>query len=132
MPSNGSRRTLLASLGMIGIGGLTGCSSSMSSSRGATDIILHNEATNPRQIDVTVTEHDDNSTKIDTRVELDSNTRHTINNEVLMGNDYDVAVTFTDKTINPPAYTETQEWNDAGEPLHVIVHEQIVFAVQVG
>ena len=126
-----SRRTLLANLGVVSLGGLTGCFGSISSGRGATDIVLHNEAANRRHIDVTVTAQSDDSTKVDHGVELESNARHTINNEVLMGSDYDVEVTFTDETTSSP-YTETQEWNDAEKPLHVIVHEQIVFAVQIG
>lgn len=131
MRLNWSRRALLASIGMIGISGLTGCSSSKSS-RGATDIILHNGATNRRTIDVTVRTRSDDSTEIDTSVELESNARHTINNKVLMGNNYDVEVTFTDEADGSSPYTETQEWNNAGKPLHIIVREQIVFAVQVG
>ena len=131
MRFNWSRRTLLANLGVVSLGGLTGCSRSLSSGRGATDIVLHNEAANRRHIDVTVTSQSDDSTKVDRGIELEPNARHTINNEVLMGSDYDVEVAFTDETTSSP-YTETQEWNDAGKPLHVIVHEQIVFAVQIG
>ncbi|WP_396613729.1 hypothetical protein ACH9L7_17800 (plasmid) [Haloferax sp. S1W] len=48
-----------------------------------------------------------------------------------MESDYDVEVTVTDATSESP-YTETQEWNDATQSLHVILNEQIVFAVQIG
>lgn len=81
---------------------------------------------------MTVTEHSDDSTKVNTSIELEPTTRHTINNKVLMGSDYDITVTFTDESADTSEYTETYEWDDAGKSLHVIVHEQIVFAVQVG
>jgi hypothetical protein len=48
-----------------------------------------------------------------------------------MDSDYDVEVTYTDETRESP-YTETQEWNDAGQPLRVLLNDQIVFAVQIG
>jgi len=48
-----------------------------------------------------------------------------------MGNDYDVDVSFTDATRESP-YSETQEWNDAGKSLHIILNNQIVFTVQIG
>lgn len=127
-----SRRTLLASLCTISLGSLTGCSGSTSSKRGATDIVLHNETASHRTIDVTVTERDDDSPKVDSRIELEPNARHTINNKVLMGSDYDVVVAFTDGMDDSSEYTETQRWNSAEKPLHVIIDDQIVFAVQIG
>lgn len=48
-----------------------------------------------------------------------------------MNSDYDVAVTYADGTAESP-YAETQEWTDAGRPLHIILNDQIVFAVQIG
>ncbi|SEL98279.1 hypothetical protein SAMN04488691_11353 [Haloferax larsenii] len=48
-----------------------------------------------------------------------------------MGGGYDVEVSVEDATSNSP-YTETQEWNDARKSLHIILNEQIVFAVQIG
>jgi hypothetical protein len=127
-----SRRTLLASLGTVGIGSLAGCSGLTSTAQGATDIILHNEAANRLRIDVRVTKRDDSAATVDTSLELGPNERRKINNEVLMGSDYEVEVAVTDESGDSSEYTETQEWTDAGKPLHVIVREQIVFAVQVG
>ncbi|AFK18195.1 hypothetical protein E6P09_05360 [Haloferax mediterranei ATCC 33500] len=132
MPVNWSRRSLLTTLGAVGLTGLPGCSELQASARGATDIVLHNEATNTRTIDVLVTERSTDSTKVDTTIELEPNKRQTINNKVIMEADYDVEITFSDPSFDDSPYTESYEWNDAGQPLHVIVHDQIVFAVQVG
>ena len=76
---------------------------------------------------MTVTQHESESSRIDTRFELRPNKLEKINNKVIMGNDYD----FTDKTRESP-YSETQEWNDAGQPLHILLSDQIVFTVQIG
>ena len=57
--------------------------------------------------------------------------RQKLNNEVLTNSDYDVTVTYSDETAASP-YSETREWNDAGRPLHVILNDQIVFAVHIG
>ncbi len=48
-----------------------------------------------------------------------------------MESDYEVEVSFTD-TARDSSYSETQEWNEAGQPLHIILNDQIVFAVQIG
>lgn len=101
------------------------------SSRGATDIVLHNEAKNSVDIELLVTSQGSDSAVVDTSISLEPNARRTINNEVIMGSDYEVEVTFTSDSTDSP-YTETQQWDDAGQPLHVIIHDQIVFAVQVG
>jgi len=62
---------------------------------------------------------------------MSPHSREKINNEVIMDSDYDVEVTYTDKARESP-YSETQEWNDAGKPLHILLNDQIVFAVQIG
>jgi hypothetical protein len=48
-----------------------------------------------------------------------------------MDSDYDLEVTYTDDSGEAP-YSESQEWNDAGQPLHILLTDQIVFAVQMG
>lgn len=131
MRSNWSRRDFLGGFGSISLVGLAGCADQIGSGHGATDVVLHNEANERRTVDLTVRKPDSESANIDRSIELESNSRETINNEVIMGSDYDVEVTFTDTTMDSP-YTETQEWNDARQPLHIILHKQAVFAVQIG
>lgn len=80
---------------------------------------------------MTVTQADSESSRIDTRFELRPNEQEKINNEVIMGSDYDLNVWFTDTNRDSP-YSETQEWNDAGQPLHIILSDQVVFTVQIG
>lgn len=130
--ANWSRRTLLASFGTAGLAGLTGCLDSTASARGATDIVLHNEADARRTVTVTVTPNGSDSPTVDTSTRLGPNADETINNEVLMGDDYTVSVTIADESVGASGYSETYEWRDAGSPLHVLVDDQIVFAIQVG
>jgi hypothetical protein len=131
MRSNWSRRALLGGLTSLGLTGLAGCNGSPGSSRGATDVFVHNEGDVPRTVNLTVTQGDSESSHIDTRLELRPNEQEKINNEVIMRRDYDVEVSFTDTNRDSP-YSETQEWNDAGQPIHIILNDQIVFAVQIG
>lgn len=131
MRLNWSRRSLLTGFSTISLVGLAGCTNRLGSNRGATDVVIHNEVDEQRTVDLIVTHRDTESSSIDTSLELKPNTGETINNKVIMGSDYDVEVTVTDTTTESP-YTETQEWNDAGDSLHVILDEQIVFAVQIG
>ena len=131
MQSSWSRRSLLTTLSVTITATLAGCTDLGGSSRGATDIVLHNEAKDSVAIELLVTSQGSDSAVVDTSISLEPNTRRTINNEVIMGSDYEVEVTFTSDSTDSP-YTETQQWDDAGQPLHVIIHDQIVFAVQVG
>jgi hypothetical protein len=127
-----SRRSLLGGIATVGLAASAGCSVlGTGTSRGATDIVLHNGAAGSRTAAVLVTQGSDDEPRVDTSVELAPNARHTINNEVLMNADYEVEVTMTGDFADSP-YGETHSWDDAGQPLHVILHEQIVFAVQVG
>jgi hypothetical protein len=129
--STWSRRALLGGFGSLCLGGLAGCTGRSGSRRGATDVYVHNAGDVPRTVDLTVTRRGSDSPRIDTRLELGPNEREIINNEVVMGSDYDVEVSFTEAD-GGGSYSETQEWNDAGRPLHVMLTEQIVFAVQIG
>lgn len=131
MRLNWSRRAFLSGFSSIGLAGLAGCAGRFGSSRGATDVIIHNEGDVQRTVDLAVTKRGSEQSSIDTKIEIEPNSRHTINNKVIMGSDYDVEVAFTDTTTKSP-YTETREWNDAGQPLHLILNDQIVFAVQIG
>lgn len=131
MRSNWSRRALLGGFSSLGLAGLAGCTDGPGSSRGATDVLVHNDGDVPRTVDLTVTQRDSESPRVDTRLELKPNEQEHINNRVIMGSDYDVAVSFIDENRDSP-YAETQEWNNARQPLHVILNDQIVFAVQIG
>lgn len=124
-----TRRTLLMSL--AGLAGTAGCADGLGSNRGATDVVVHNEAEVSRTAAVTVTQRGGESPNTDTSLEMNPHSRRKINNAVIMDSDYDVAVTDTDDTRESP-YSETQEWNDAGQPLHVLLNDQVVFAVQIG
>ncbi|WP_267665674.1 hypothetical protein [Halorubrum yunnanense] len=126
-----SRRTFIAGMGLAGLAGIAGCVDGRGSSRGATDVILHNEAEVSRTVEMTVTQRGGESSNIDTSLDMNPHSRQKINNEVIMDSDYDVEVTYTDDTGESP-YSESQEWNDAGQPLHILLNDQIVFAVQIG
>lgn len=131
MRSTRTRRAVLGMLGSVGLLGTAGCSSAPASGRGATDVILHNVAAVRRTVDVTVTQRGEEAAAIDRSLELEPHSQEKINNEVLMDSDYEVTVGYTDSATESP-YTETQEWNDAGSPLRVILNDQVVFAVQIG
>lgn len=126
-----SRRVFLAAMGLASLTGIAGCVDGSESSRGATDVILYNDAKVSRTVEVTVTQRDGESSNSDTRLDMSPHSRQKINNKGIMDSDYDVNVTFTDETGESP-YSETQEWNDAGPPLHIILTDQIIFAVQIG
>jgi hypothetical protein len=126
-----SRRTFLADVGVAGLAGIAGCVGSPGSSRGATDVIIHNVAEVSRTVDLTVTQRGDTSPTVETSLDMDPHSSHKINNQVIMDSDYDVEVTYSDETRDAP-YSETQEWTDAGQPLRILLDDQIVFAVQVG
>ena len=131
MVSDRSRRSLLGGLGTAALVGVAGCSDSLASGRGATDVVLHNESKTALDVAVRVTGRSADAPRIDTSVALDPHTRHTFNNDVLMNGDYDVRVAVT-RSDTGSENTETHEWNDAGRTLHVLIDEEIVFAVQVG
>ena len=126
-----SRRTVLAGVGLTGLAGIAGCIDGLGSNRGATDVIIHNEAEVSRTVEVTVTHRGGKSSNIDTSLDMRPHSRQKINNEVIMDSDYEVEVIYTDEIRESP-YSETQEWNDAGQPLHIILDDQIIFAVQIG
>jgi hypothetical protein len=94
-------------------------------------VIIHNVADVSRTVGVTVTQRGGSSPTIETSLDMNPHSRRTINNEVIMDSDYDVAVRYTDETSGSP-YSETQEWDDAGQPLRILLTDQIVFAVQIG
>ena len=131
MRSTRSRRRFLAGIGLAGLVGIAGCVDGVRSSRGATDVIIHNVAEVSRTVEATVTQRGDTSPNIETSFDMNPHSRQKINNEVIMDSDYDVEVTYTDETSESP-YSETQEWNDAGQPLQILLNDQIVFAVQIG
>jgi hypothetical protein len=131
MTSTQSRRGLLAGIGSVGLAGIAGCVDGGQSSRGATDVIIHNVTAVSRTVDVMVTQRGSTSPAIETSFEMDPHSRRKINNEVIMDSDYDVEVTYTGESKESP-YSETQEWNDAGQPLHILLNDQIVFTVQMG
>ena len=126
-----SRRSLLGTLGTAVLVGAAGCTDVLASARGATDVVLHNESAGVLRVNLSVTAASADDPRIDASVELDPNTRHTFNNDVLMNADYEVRVTAT--ALGDGSETaETHEWKDADHTLHVLLSEQVVFAVQVG
>lgn len=94
-------------------------------------MILHNVAEVSRTVEVTVTQAGSTSPSIETSFDMTPHSERKINNQVIMKNDYDVDVSYTEETSDSP-YSETQEWNDAGKPLHILLNNQIVFTVQIG
>ena len=94
-------------------------------------MIFHNVADVSRTVEVTVTQAESTSPNIETSFDLPPHSERKINNEVIMDSDYDVEVSFTDESRDS-AYSETQEWDGAGKPLHVLLNNQIVFTVQIG
>ena len=56
MISNWFRRSHLSEFGTVALVGLIGCSETLAISRGAANILLHNESTNTLSIDVDVKE----------------------------------------------------------------------------
>lgn len=92
MHSNWSRRALLGGFSSLCLAGLAGCNGSLGSSRGATDVFVHNEGDVPRTVDLTVSRRDSESSRIDTHLELRPNEPEKINNRVITGSDYDVEI----------------------------------------
>ena len=126
-----SRRSLLSTLGTATLVGAAGCTDVLASARGATDVVLHNESTSELRVGLTVTATGADDPRIDASVELAPNTRRTFNNDVLMNGDYEVQVTAATLGDGPKT-AETHEWKNADHTLHVLIRDQIVFAVQVG
>lgn len=132
MEANWSRRAFLGSFSTACLGFTAGCiSSSGGPARGATDLHFYNEADVSRTVDVSVTERSNESPTVDTHFEIEPNDYKKINNEVIMGNTYDVFVEYIDTTRDSP-YSETQEWDNAEQALHIILTDQIVFTLGIG
>jgi hypothetical protein len=79
---------------------------------------------------LSVKQRDSQSSRIETPLELGPNEQEKINNEIIMKSECHVEVSFTDTDRASP-HSETQQWNDASHPLHIILDDQIVFAVQI-
>lgn len=126
-----SRRTFLAGVGLAGLARIAGCVDGLGSNRGATDVIIHNEAEVSRTVEVTVTQRSGESSHIDTSLDMKPHSKQKINNEVIMDSNYDVEVIYSDDTGESP-YKERQEWTDASQPLHILLDDGIVFTVQIG
>ena len=102
-------------------------------SKGATDVVIHNEATRPVSVRVTIADAGDDSPRIDRTIRLEPNTRATptADDKLPVGADYVVSI---DVEGGP---TEVYRWEDVRldrAPLHVIVDgsSNVVFALQVG
>ncbi|MFC7204905.1 hypothetical protein ACFQJC_15415 [Haloferax namakaokahaiae] len=131
MSGQWTRRSFLVAAGALGLAASAGCLDGVGSARGVTDIVFHNETPTAQTVALSVTHRRDDSTVVETTIELPAHSQHTVNNEVVMKSDYDVRVSATAESDDEP-YTETYTWKDANQPLHVIVNDQLVFAVQVG
>jgi hypothetical protein len=94
-------------------------------------LVIPNEAEIPPTVDVTVGQRDGESSELNASLDMGPHSKQEINDEVTMGSDYVVDVMYTDDTGQSP-YKQRQEWPDAGQPLHVLLNDGIVFAVQMG
>lgn len=128
-----SRRRLLAATAAAASVGAAGCLSP-GSSKGATDVVVHNERRETITVELTITAADESEPRHDVTVSLDSTEQATPTDDgkLPVGTDYTVDVDVRDG----PA--ETYEWTDVRlelAPLHVIVDDSennVTFAVQIG
>ena len=132
MQRNRSRRSLLTASGALGAAALAGCLDAAGSTRGATDVVLHNETDDRLRVGVTVTRRDGGTDSVDASVEMAPNSRRIINNEVVMGATYDVSIDVGESESGSAPAGESVTWEDAGRPLHVLLHDGIEFAVEIG
>lgn len=126
-----SKRSFLGGVATGVLSIAAGCFATETSGLGATDVIIHNEAAERRTIEIRVVDRADETKTIESSVEMAPNTRHRFNNQVREQSDYRVRIQVTDGTDEMYGTEKTRMWNDADTPLHVIVHERIVFAVQI-
>ncbi|WP_424016438.1 hypothetical protein ACOZ4N_11040 [Halorientalis pallida] len=126
-----SKRSFLGGVATGIVSLSAGCFASETSGLGATDVIIHNEATEQRTIEIRVVDRADETTAIESSVKMSPHTRHRFNNQVTEQSDYRVRIQVTEGTSEMYGTDKTRMWTDADTPLHVIVHERIVFAVQI-
>jgi hypothetical protein len=132
-PSYPSRRRLLSSLGsMAGVAALAGCSLVWDQT-GATDVIVHNAATEAKTISVTIRAEGADDPRTDRTVSLDAGeTRNPLDPAKIPTN---AAYTVAVDVENGPS--ETFDWSDpdvARAPLWILVDdsENITFLLQAG
>jgi len=128
-----SRRKLLAATAAAASVGVAGCLSP-GSSKGATDVVLHNERSEPVTVELTITAADESEPRHDVTLSLDPTEQATPTDDgkLPVGTDYTVEADVRDGP------SETYEWTDVRlelAPLHVLIDDSennVVFAVQVG
>jgi hypothetical protein len=133
------RRSVLGTVGVALVSGLTGCAAAGSTSAKAVDLVVHNEASVRRSVTVRVTETSDGSSsgsdeqaRIDTTLELVPNGRHEFNNELRANETYSVEIAFEPTDGDGEQYSATYDWSSVDGTLHVLLTGQVVFAKQVG
>lgn len=134
-PRSLSRRRLLSIAGTIGLAtpALSGCLGWSGTAKGATDVVVHNEAGRPVAVRVTVRDAGADRPRIDQRLRLEANARATptASDKLPVGADYVVSIDVEDGPV------EVHRWEDVSldlAPLHVIVDgsTNVVFALEVG
>lgn len=132
LPRDLSRRSALATgAGLLGTS-LAGCSM-LDVNKGATDVVLRNEATTPLSVTLTVTDDGAATPRLAETVTLEPSAVVTPTNDdkLPVSADYSVEVAVEGGP------SETYEWTDVQldlAPLHVILDgsSNILFALQVG
>lgn len=128
-----SRRQLLVATAGAASVGAAGCLSS-GSSKGATDVVLHNERRESITVELTITAADASEPRHDVTVTLDPTEQATPTDDgkLPVGTDYTVDVAVRDGP------SETYEWTDVRlelAPLHVLIDDSennVIFALQNG
>jgi len=129
-----SRRRVVAAGAALAGASLAGCSFVPGTRKGATEVVLHNERTEPISVSLAVTgEGDGGEPRVSETIDLDSLERARPNedDQLPVGTDYAVEVDVEDGP------TETFEWRDVRvelAPLHVIVDgsDNVLFALEAG
>lgn len=129
MPTQLSRRDVLAASVTTLATSVTGCT--QGSSKGATDVVVRNEASTERSIRITISGATDEQPRLETTLALDSREQATptARDKLPVGTDYTVEV---DVEGGP---TDTYYWTDVSldlAPLHVILvcNSDIYFELQ--
>ena len=133
MPSSNhpSRRTVLATGAAFLTASLAGCGFSRGTAKGATDVVVYNEADDAKSVAVTIADADADQPRLETTVSLGRGERATptASDKLPVGTDYTVEI---DVEQGP---TETYHWPDVSlelAPLHVILscRSEIYFELQ--
>ena len=131
-PSNyPSRRKVLATGALFLTTSNAGCTFSQGASKGATDVVVYNEADDAKSVTVTITDAHADQPRLETTVSLDRGEQVTAteSDKLPVDADYTVEIDVEDGP------TETYHWPDVNlelAPLHVILscRSEIYFELQ--